>query len=56
MGYLLRDVRFGLRTLLKHRWFTTLAVVMLGLGIGANTAVFSVIDVWTDQISMMQPR
>jgi putative ABC transport system permease protein len=42
MDTLLQDVRYGMRLLLKHRGFAAAAIVTLGLGIGANTAVFSV--------------
>jgi predicted permease len=44
MGTFFNDVRYGFRMMLKHRTFTVIAVVALGLGIGANTAIFSVIN------------
>ena len=41
---LIRDVRYGLRTLLNSPGYTAMVVLTLGLGIGANTAIFSVIN------------
>ncbi len=39
-----QDVKFGLRMLIRNRGVTAIAIVALALGIGANTAIFSVVN------------
>ncbi|HEY8835822.1 MAG TPA: ABC transporter permease [Chthoniobacterales bacterium] len=44
MNTLLQDLRYGLRLLLKNKAFACVAILALGLGIGANTAIFSLVS------------
>jgi predicted permease len=44
MGALIQDIKFAIRVLAKSPGFTAVVVLSLGLGIGANTAIFTLID------------
>src|SRR5262245_54738441 len=54
---LMQDVRYGLRVLRRSPGFTVVSVISLALGIGANTAIFSLVDpVLLKQLPVRNPE
>jgi putative ABC transport system permease protein len=55
--HLVRDVRYGLRSLLRHPAFSAMAVLSLAIGIGANAAIFGVVQTTLFRVSpLAQPE
>src|ERR1051325_2539605 len=44
METLLKDIRYGIRGLIKHLGFTTIVILTLAVGMGASTAIFTVVN------------
>jgi putative ABC transport system permease protein len=56
MGTLIQDIKYGIRVLAKNSGSTVVAVLTLALGIGENTAIFSVLSaVWLRPLPFKNP-
>src|ERR1700679_4186622 len=57
MSWLIRDLRYGLRESIQHPGFTALAILTLAFGVGATTAMYSVIyNVLLNPFPYAEPR
>ena len=56
MQTLWQDLRYGIRMLRKHPGFTTVVVLTLALGIGINTAIFTLFEVQLRPLQFKDPK